>query len=1074
MPFGIRAFDSKRGTGRHHRGRPARVRRLIGKPRPHLLSAWSAYLIGVAGLTTAYIVAHFAGLHWLNSGPVYNIIGGSAVVALIVGARKNSHDRRLPWYLFALAQAFFVTGDVLAYNYGRFFGRALPFPSIADVFYLAVAPLLVAGLLLLMRQRNEPRSHASLIDALIITVAAAALSWVYLMEPYAHDHTLTLGTKLISIAYPLVDIMVLGVLVRMAVGSGRRGLAFGFLLSGTAALLLTDSIYGWKLLHGGYATGGVLDAGWAIFYGLLGAAALHPSMRKLVERAPDPGERLTRIRLALLTCATLTAPILLIARGALGGSLDGYVLVAASMILFALVLLRMTGLVHRNEEAVRRESALRIGGEALVMAVGREEIYSAALRAARSVVDEDVIVRLYLTSGSEEQLTAVGSSDRDAMSLPPVSLAELPARVRADLHERRVVTLERAERTWSVAPLFIREELTGVLSVLSRTRLKRAAEESLATLATEVALALQSAALMEEALYQRGEARLSSLVKNASDVICIVGEDAGIRYVSPSVRRMFGYLQGALAEGRLVDIVHPDEQERVLSFIKATAAQPVGHPQTTEFRVRHSDRSWRDVETLSTNLLGDEAVNGIVLNIRDVTERKAIEAELEHQAFHDPLTGLPNRALFHNRLEHALAGQHRDSLQVAVLFLDVDALKDVNDSLGHAAGDKVLQEVGRRLHDCMRGVDTAARMGGDEFAVMIQGSESEMHSIEIAQRVTNALALALTLDGKQVTVAASVGIAFSNREGAVCRDAEELLGDADAAMYMAKQSGKGGYQVFQPDMHAQALARLELKADLQRAMDAHEFTLRYQPIIDLSRGDMAGMEALARWEHPSRGTVAPAEFIPLVEETGLIAKLGHHVLREACRHAVLLQHECPRDPPLSISVNVSAVQLQRPEFIDEVRRVLRETEILPSSLILELTESVMMQDMELSILRMNALRSLGVSLAIDDFGAGYSSLMYLRRLPVDILKIDRSFLADPSPQATLLIATMVQLARIFKLQAVVEGIEDEVQLERLKDTRCDFGQGFYFAKPLSGEEVMAIAVKSRVGAAGFALADTRV
>jgi diguanylate cyclase (GGDEF)-like protein/PAS domain S-box-containing protein len=1020
-------------------------------------------------------VAHFVGLHWLNSGPVYNIIGGSAVVALIVGARKNSKDRRLPWYLFALAQAFFVTGDVLAYNYERFFGRALPFPSIADAFYLAVAPLLVAGLLLLMRHRSEPRSRASLIDALIITVAAAALSWVYLMAPYAHDHTLKLGTKLISVAYPLVDIMVLGVLLRMAVGSRLRGPAFGFLISGTAALLLTDSIYGWKLLHGGYATGGVLDAGWAAFYGLLGAAALHPSMRKLGERAPDPTERLTRIRLALLTCATLTAPILLIARGALGGSLDGYVLVGASMILFALVLLRMTGLVHRNEEAVRREAALRIGGEALVRAVGREEIYSAAMQAARSVVDEDVVVRLYLASGREEELTAVGSSDRDAMSLPAVRLAELPATVRADLRERRVVSLERAGRTWSVAPVFIREELTGVLSVLSGRRLKRAAQESLATLATEVALALQSAALTEEALYQRSEGRLSSLVKNASDVICIVGEDAGIRYLSPSVQRMFGYLQGALADGHLIDIVHPDEQQRVLAFIAATAAQPVGHPQTTEFRVRHADQGWRDVEALGANLLGDDAVDGIVLNIRDVTERKAVEAELEHQAFHDPLTGLPNRALFHNRLEHALAGQHRDSLPVAVLFLDVDALKDVNDSLGHIAGDKVLQEVGRRLRDCMRGVDTAARMGGDEFAVMIHGSESEMHSIEIAQRVSNALALALTLDGKQVTVTTSIGIAFSNREGAVSRDAEELLRDADAAMYMAKQSGKGGYQVFQPDMHAQALARLGHIADLQRAMDADEFTLRYQPIIDLSRGDMAGVEALARWEHPIRGTVSPAEFIPLLEETGLIAKLGHHVLTEACRYAVLLQHECPRDPPLSISVNVSAFQLQRPEFIDELRGLLRDTEILPCSLILELTESVMMQDMELSILRMNALRSLGVRLAIDDFGTGYSSLMYLRRLPVDILKIDRSLLADPSPQATLLIAAMVQLARIFKLQAVVEGLEDETYLERLKNTRCDFGQGFYFAKPLSGEEVMAIGARqSQVGASGFEFAGSRV
>jgi EAL domain-containing protein (putative c-di-GMP-specific phosphodiesterase class I) len=242
-------------------------------------------------------------------------------------------------------------------------------------------------------------------------------------------------------------------------------------------------------------------------------------------------------------------------------------------------------------------------------------------------------------------------------------------------------------------------------------------------------------------------------------------------------------------------------------------------------------------------------------------------------------------------------------------------------------------------------------------------------------------------------------------------------------------------------------------------MDAKEFTLRYQPIIDFARRDMAGMEELARWEHPIRGTVSPAEFIPLLEETGLIVPLGHQILTDACEHDVLLQRRCPRDPPLSISVNVSAVQLQRPEFIDEVRGVLEETEILPSSLILELTESVMLRDMDLSILRMNALRSLGVRLAIDDFGTGYSSLMYLCRLPADVLKIDRTFLADSSAEATLLIAAVVQLARIFELDTVVEGIEDKAYLARLTDTCCDYGQGFFFAKPLSGEEITALAAK---------------
>ena len=285
-------------------------------------------------------------------------------------------------------------------------------------------------------------------------------------------------------------------------------------------------------------------------------------------------------------------------------------------------------------------------------------------------------------------------------------------------------------------------------------------------------------------------------------------------------------------------------------------------------------------------------------------------------------------------------------------------------------------------------------------------------------------------------------------------------------MYMAKEHGKDNYQLFNPEIHARAMARMELKAELQRAQDAGEFTLRYQPIMDLERGDMAGMEALARWEHPERGILAPTEFVPLLEETGLIVTVGRHILREACSWAAQMQRECPREPPLSMAVNVSARQLQRPEFIEEVAEALEETAIVPSSLTLELTESVMMQDMEVSLLRLESLRALGVKLAIDDFGTGYSSLNYVRELPVDILKIDRSFLADTNPQVEQMTASIVELARIFNLKAVAEGVENPEQLARLQGMHCDFGQGFHFARPLSSEEVLELATQHRVANAG--------
>jgi diguanylate cyclase (GGDEF)-like protein/PAS domain S-box-containing protein len=1053
------------------------VERSVGHAGPVRARAWWLYLVGTAILTAAYVVAHFTGPHWLNGGPVYNLIGGSAVVALVVGARINKRSRRLPWHLFAIGQALFVAGDALAYNYERIFGSALPFPSIADAFYLGFYPLLVAGMLLLIRERNEARDSASLIDALIITVAAATFSWIYLMAPYAHDRTLSLPTKLTSIAYPLMDILVLGVVLRIAMGSRRPSRAFWLLFSGTLLLLASDAIYGWKLLHGGYNTGGVLDAGWAAFYALLGATALHPSMRELSKPAPEPDGHLNRWRMALLTTASFAAPVVMFVRGVLGEPLDIYVLAVAAIVMFALVITRMAGIVRRHEEALRREGALRIAGEALVTAFTREQIYAAALEGAQAMLELQAPVRLYLCADSADTLVAVHSTDKVAASLPPLRLSELalpPAHSRRQEH--RGVTLEVGGETMCLSPLFVRDELIGMLAVVPEQPLKRVVEESLATLASEVALALQSAALTEETLNQRSEARLGALIKNASDVICIVGRDAEILYLSPSVRQMFGHEPETLIGRSLTELAHSDELVRVTAFLAAVAAQAPGQSQMAEFRMSHAERGWCDVEALGANLLEEEAVNGIVLNVRDISERKSLQAELEHQAFHDTLTGLPNRALFRNRVEHALGGQLRSGQSLAVLFLDIDDFKTVNDSLGHAAGDKVLQEVGKRLEGCMRPTDTAARLGGDEFAILINDSESETSAIEIAQRVMRALSASISLDDREVTIGTSIGIAFSDAHEAAQRDAEELLRNADAAMYMAKESGKNDYQVFQPEMHAKALARLELKTDLQRAVEAGEFTLRYQPIIDLSRDEMTCMEALVRWEHPTRGTVAPLDFIPLVESTGLIVPLGRHILGEACRWAAHMQRECPRDPALSVAVNVSAFQLERAEFIDEVREVLQETGIPPASLVLELTESVMMRDMDLSTLHMNALRALGVRLAIDDFGTGYSSLNYLRRFPVDILKIDRSFLADPNPEVCELTATVVRLAQIFKLQAVAEGIEDADQRRRIEDTNCEFGQGFHFAKPLSGEEILALAreyAQARGAAASVGAKETR-
>jgi len=1036
---------------------------------------WLVYLVVALALAIGYGLAHAMGPAWLRSGLVFNLIGGSAVVALVIGARRNTDNSRMPWYLFAIGVALFVTSGVLSYNYERLFGTKQPFPSVADQFHLAFYPFLVGGMVLLVRERQDHRDRAPLIDSMIVTTALATLLWVYLIAPYAEQTGLSLLRRSASVAYPAMDILVLGVVARVAAGSHRREPAFQFVLAGAIVLLITDVIYGSVLLGGsGYGIGGALDAGWGIFYALLGAAALHPSMRLLSERGPLPDTRLTRQRLALLGSASLTVPLVIVLRSALHQSVDLYVLIAASGIMFALVLMRLAGIVHHNEAATQREAALRVAGETLVSAPTREAIYQAALEAAHAVVDQPIRASLYVADHAGGPLEPVGPGEAKIPGLPRILPQMLP-----DLHDAqdasvRVVTFELGGSEVYLSPMFARGRLQGALAVVSEHQLDHPAQVSLATLASEVALALQSIAVTEEGAHARSEARLSSLIKNSSDVICVVDHDSTIHYVSPSIASTFGYDPDYFAQRPISTLVHDDEIQRMQAFVASVAGQPTGQPESAEFLVRHADGRWRHVEVLATNQIADEAIAGIVLNVRDISERKAFEAELEHQAFHDVLTGLPNRALFRDRVGHALAGQRRQHMRVAVLFMDIDDFKNVNDSLGHAAGDMVLQEVSRRLEDCMRPVDTAARLGGDEFAILLHEAENEMQAVEIAQRVMDALQAPISLENRDVTIATSIGIAFSDPAMISERDAEDLLRNADTAMYMAKESGKGHYQMFEPDMHARALERLELKSDLQRALDCGEFTLRYQPIMDLRRGDIAGMEALVRWQHPTRGLVQPGDFIPLLEDTGLIVPLGKFVLREACAWAAVMQKECPRDPPLSMAVNVSATQLQRPEFIEEVRKALEDTGIPPATLTLELTESVMMQDLEVSLLRLNALRALDVKLAIDDFGTGYSSLNYLRQFPMDILKIDRSFLMDPNPDSEELTEAIVALARIFKLEAVAEGVESGGQVAQLQGIDCDYGQGFHFARPLSRQQILAMATAAKKPAQVIQLPHSRV
>jgi diguanylate cyclase (GGDEF)-like protein/PAS domain S-box-containing protein len=548
------------------------------------------------------------------------------------------------------------------------------------------------------------------------------------------------------------------------------------------------------------------------------------------------------------------------------------------------------------------------------------------------------------------------------------------------------------------------------------------------------------------------ESRFRSLVQNSADVSMVVDRAGMIKYESTAVERVLGYHAGLRLQQPAVDSLHPDDRASVSQLLGEVGRMP-GAEMSTEVRMKHADGSYRWIELVLRNLHDDLAVEGVVVNYRDVTTRRKLENELRHQAFHDSLTGLANRALFLDRLQHAMSRKRGFTQPLAVLFVDLDDFKTINDSLGHGEGDAILIATAQRLREVLRSGDTVARMGGDEFAVLVEDAVDGDTPVDVARRMLAALQAPFGRGAKDLFVRASVGVSVWNTPDETPQD---LLRNADIAMYTAKANGKNRVEVYEPEMHAAAMTRLALRGDLERAMERNEFYLLYQPIVCLDNGRPTGVEALIRWRHPDRGVVMPTEFIPVAEETGLIVPLGRWVLEQACRQAA--RWDRAHLPVLSVNVNVSARQLQEPDFVSQVRSVLRATRVRPERLTLEFTESLLLRDTERTIETLHALKALGVKLAIDDFGTGYSSLSYLRRLPIDELKIDGSFIAGMAsePDQLAVVRSILELAETLHLDTVAEGIEGAAQWEALRGLDARMGQGFLFAQPLSADEVMAL------------------
>jgi diguanylate cyclase (GGDEF)-like protein/PAS domain S-box-containing protein len=581
------------------------------------------------------------------------------------------------------------------------------------------------------------------------------------------------------------------------------------------------------------------------------------------------------------------------------------------------------------------------------------------------------------------------------------------------------------------------------------------AERALLAILAIAAAALAIVTFRAEAVRRKGEARFRALVQHASDLITVVDAHGNVLFDSPGVERLLGYTPDQRVGTSGLGYLHPDDLEEVTELLGRVVALPLGESIRTELRVRHRNGDYLWFEAIGTNLLTEPSVRGLVVNMRDTSERRTFEQQLAHQAFHDPLTELPNRALFHDRLEVALSRRLQQTESVAVLFMDLDRFKVVNDSLGHDTGDEVLKAVAHRLRSCVRDGDTVARMSGDEFTILLSAVDGVEGAEMVAGRVIDQMREPFWVAGREVFVGVSVGIALADGE----QTPDDLMRAADLAMYQAKERGRLRHEVYTAHLSSRASDRLELEADLRRALDEGELCVHYQPVVDVKSLATIGMEALVRWAHPRRGLLLPGHFIPLAEETGLVVPLGTFVLREALAQLMRWRDEGVVGPTCCVNVNVSGRQLELgPQFVETVRTVLDEVGADPSMLKLEITESVLMADADAATTTLRAIRALGVELAIDDFGAGYTSLNYLKHFPVSTLKLDRSFVHGLEHDAAdaAIADAVVRLAHSLGVTVTAEGVELAAQYEVLRSFGCDKGQGYWFARPTPPEEMGAL------------------
>jgi diguanylate cyclase (GGDEF)-like protein/PAS domain S-box-containing protein len=1107
------------------------------------------------------LVAVCAALPAEPSALIAEIAGIVGLVALRRGMKRNGVPYPLPFQLVVVGGGIFLVGNVVRSVHGAFVGEAAPFPSPADALYFVGYGVLIAGFSLLVRRRSADIEGDNLLDAFLFALCLGVLMSAFILVPYIHQDNVGLVARVTTVTYTVGDLLLLGTIVRLAVGSGHRPPSYYLLGGALLGLALID-----VLLNLGS------DAAWVerlvlaaapLPYMLVGAAGLHPSIARLTDRPAMRDIQLNQRRLILLFSTVVGLVGLFVASVLWLDAVRVAIAGAGTVIAILVVLGRLALLVQANQHKADREAMLRDAAGELAQATSVGAMHSVAT---------EVVVRM-LGSGSVYAVE-LGAEPAIVMHAGP----ELPAQVVGGVIDRgrnAASGLQGDEATISFSAVDGEPRVVLAASVLPRrgvpTMLVAATERAVSrqllhamqTLANQLAGAIDGLLLAEEIYRHEQEQRFRALIEHSSDLLAVLDSDGLVMFASPASRALLGVVENQLVGRHPFERVHTEDrfeaaslldrawavpgvlepiearfrhesgewrwfevlvenlldqpevsavivhlrdvsdrrraQERLaasearfrslvqhtadliaivdedmqLTYVSPAARSMLGFepdsllgrpitdlipaeqlfvddgklPALSEAHIRDASGQWRSAELTITDLRGDEAVAGIVINARDVSERKNLEDKLRHLAMHDPLTGLANRNLLHERLEAALSNPWN---AVSVLYLDIDDFKTLNDTLGHGYGDSALSEIARRLVANLRDTDLAARLGGDEFAVLLEGPGA-VTPMDVAERLLHALRAPIVLGHHRVQLTVSLGAAMREQDSTVV----SLTRNADIAMYLAKTDGKDRRQLFEPAMLESFNTRIELKRDLQEVIDRGELRLVYQPVYELDSGRMVSVEALVRWDHPTRGLVPPLQFIPLAEESGAILQIGSWVLDRACAQ-LSAWRAAGASPDLKVGVNLSVAQLEHQSLLSEVERTLSRHNLEPSALILEVTESVLAADIDLVQLQLSALSSLGVRLALDDFGTGYSSLGYLQHFELDTLKIDKSFLGDtkdPSQQEGL-IRAIIEIARGRGMSTTAEGVEDESQLAMLARLGCTNVQGYLFAKPLPPDEVL--------------------